>query len=108
MIQEPTHLSSQGTATLIDLAILSDCSQLLSWEVVPLLGNSDHSGISVCLKWSSKCSPPKQKCRSVWRYSLADFDLANSMILEADWDWINSAPNVDVAWRRWEDSLWIL
>jgi len=54
VVTEPTHTSSNGNQTLIDLALLSDFSQLIESNNVPPLSNSDHSSIELKLKaWNS-------------------------------------------------------
>ena len=52
VVPQPTHFNSSGSSTLIDLVLLSVPSQLVNCNVITPLGNSDHSGVDVTLKWS--------------------------------------------------------
>ena len=52
-VTEATHVNTNGTATLIDLALVSTPSLLQNCEVIPPIGNSDHNGILLKLKWNS-------------------------------------------------------
>ena len=47
VVTQPTHISPSRTATLIDLALPSTPSQMVSCDVIPPLGNSDHNGIGL-------------------------------------------------------------
>ena len=49
VVTEHTHLGPHGTS-LIDQVLLSQPSQLLRCTIPPL-GNSDHYGIYIALKW---------------------------------------------------------
>lgn len=53
VVNEHTHVTSHGTASMIDLALLANPEQqLMDCEKIPPLANSDHSGISLTLKIS--------------------------------------------------------
>ena len=70
VVQQPTHVSTNGGATLIDLVLLSNPQQLRDCSVIPELSNSDHKGISVTMRWKTvrDCGP--KTSRPVWRYTL--------------------------------------
>ena len=86
VVTEPTHTSSNGNQTLIDLALLSDVSQLIECNNVLPLSNSDHSSIELKLKaWNSRPPPINQK-RWVWNHEDADFDKTCELIDSVDWD----------------------
>ena len=53
VVPEATHVNTNKTATLIDLALVSTPSLLQNCEVIPLIENSDHNGILLQLKWKS-------------------------------------------------------
>ena len=53
LVTDTTHVNTNGTATLIDLALVSTPSLLQNCEVIPPIGNSDHNGILLKLKWNS-------------------------------------------------------
>ena len=73
VVTEPTHTSPNGNQSLIDLAILSDVSQLIGCNNMPPLSNSDHSSIEIKLKtWNSQPTSTNHK-RQVWNYENADF-----------------------------------
>jgi len=74
-----------GSATLIDLAFLSNPSCCEECYVIPPLCNSDHNGISLNLKW--RAVKKSQSCK-VWKYSQANFELACALIDATDWDTI--------------------
>ena len=66
---------------LIDLALLSDVSQLIECNNVPPLSNSDHSSIEIKLEaWNSRPPSVKQK-RRVLNY---DFGKAGKLIDSVD------------------------
>ena len=50
VVPEATHINPNGTATLIDLALLSTPSLLQSCAIIPPIGNSDHNGFLLRLK----------------------------------------------------------
>ena len=50
VVPQPTHVSTSGGATLIDLVLLSNPQQLQDCSVIPELPNSDHKGISLTME----------------------------------------------------------
>ena len=80
-------------------------SQLVNCSVIPPLGNSDHNGINVTLKWSRNTHPVKTSKRTIWRYAHADFDKANQLIVRTDWSFLRNVSNVDTAWDLWEQKF---
>ena len=85
---QPTHFNSSGSSTLIDLVLLSVPSQLVNCNVITPLGNSDHSGVDVTLKWSRNARPVKASKQTIWRYAHADFAKANQLINRTDWSFL--------------------
>jgi len=68
VVPHPTRTGTfPGSSTLIDLALLSEPSQLVNCEVIPPLGNSDHNGIDLTLKVAHKPPPVKTCKRTVCR-----------------------------------------
>ena len=53
VVQEPTSVVDNGSATLIDPAFLSNPSCCEECSVIPPLSNSEHNGISLTLKWGA-------------------------------------------------------
>ena len=92
-VPPPYHLSSNYS------------SQMVSCDVIPPLGNSDHNGIGLLLNWSSKPPSVKAKQRSIWKYDHADIDKANRVISDADWSFVKDQIDVDVAWDLWEQKF---
>ena len=81
-VQEAMHMTSNGGANLLDLAFVSQTSQLNQCEVIPPIGNSDHCGPIIDWKWKPSYSHPRSRLnrRQIWRYAYADFDKANEML----------------------------
>lgn len=100
-----THFNPNGTSSLIDLVLLSVPSQLVNCNVIPPLGNSDHSGISVTLKWSRNPCRVKASKRTIWRYAHADFDKANRLIEATDWSFLKDVSCIDAVWDSWEQKF---
>ena len=105
VVPKPTHFNSSGSSTLIDLVLMSVPSQLVNCSVIPPLGNSDHNGINVTLKWSRNTCPVKTSKRTIWRYAHADFDKANRLIVRTDWSFLCNVSNIDTAWDLWEQKF---
>ena len=81
-----------AAATLIDLALVSTPSLVQNCEVIPSIGNSDHNGILLQLKWKSNQQQVRSQPRPIMRYAYADFNKACDMIDNTEWDrLINSA-----------------
>ena len=61
-----THVSPNGSKSLIDLALLADVSQLLNCSTIPPLSSSDHLGVSLSVKWGTcqKDTHTKPRCIS--------------------------------------------
>ena len=73
VVAGPTHTSSRGNQTLIDLALLSEVSQLAECNIVPPVSNSDHLSVEIKLKaWNSRQVPIPCE-RQVWNYANAFF-----------------------------------
>ena len=104
VVQQPTHVSTNGGATLIDLVLLSNPQQLRDCSVIPELSNSDHKGISVTMRWKTvrDCGP--KTSRPVWRYTLADFSRACELLDATNWDPM-MAMDIDQAWEYWQQKF---
>ena len=108
VVQTPTHFSS-GSSSLIDLALVSSVDQVLQCSTVPQLGDHDkcsfHLGISLILKCKSIVQQVKQPPRKIWRYDLADFNRANQLIDQTDWDSILINDDIDSAVQNWTNKF---
>jgi len=81
-----THVSPNGSTSLIDLALLSTPRLLHDWSVIPPLANSDHLGLLLEVKWKSATKQARSQNRTVWRYAQADFQRARELIATTDWE----------------------
>jgi len=94
----PTCIATNGSCTMIDLALVSEpCSA----QVIPPLSNSDHNGIFLNLKCQSTRFNTPTKRRPIWKYKLANFEAANEILSNVDW---NSLLDDDInqAWYNWQ------
>ena len=103
VVQEPTRMALCGTATLIDLALMSNPSSLYKCSVTPPLSNSDHNGIELQIRW--RCASQKSCPRSIWKYSLADYGRACAKIEDFDWDTQLLGRNIEEAWQLWQNTF---
>ena len=53
-------------------------------------------------------SSVKTRKRIIWRYLHADFDKANSLISENDWNFLDDVTDVDVIWNSWEEKFMVI
>lgn len=105
VVSESTHTSPVGTPSLIDLAMISNPSMLSACSVIPPVGSSDHNGIQLPLKWRSS-NTARTKPRKIWRYNQADYDLANSVLTDTDWEHILQQSNdINGVWKTWKDTF---
>ena len=95
-----THVSPNGSKSLIDLALLADVSQLLNCSTIPPLSSSDHLGVSLSVKWGTCQKDTHTKPRHIWIYKNADFAKTHGLIQQTDWDSLLS-DNVDLSTSLW-------
>ena len=70
---EPTHVTPNSYIYFVSPVKVESCN------TVPPLSNGDHSGLCICM--ASKTIKNKHPItRTVWIYSLADFDKAMELI----------------------------
>ena len=86
VVHSPTHINSNGHASLIDLALVSSKTQLLDCSVILPLANADHNGLELFFKWKHCDKQVRITPRTIWRYKEADYRKACQMINETDWD----------------------
>ena len=94
-----THVSPNGSTSLIDLALLSDISCLQSCTTLPPLSSSDHLGVSLGIKWKAPSRTTRCKPRRIWNYRDADFSKACELIQSTNWDSLFS-DDVDLSAER--------
>ena len=105
VVSDPTHTSPMGTSSLIDLVMISNPSMLSACIVIPPLGSSDHNGVQLSLKWRSN-NTARTKPRKIWRYNQANYELANSMLADIDWEHVlQQSDDVNELWRKWKDTF---
>ena len=95
-----THFSSTCNS-LIDLVFLSSPNSLIFCQTVPPLSNSDHLGLLVAVSAATTKSNPKRNGRKIWRYALADYDLAHEMLSAIDWNALLQSTDVNMCWSLW-------
>lgn len=98
VVSDYTHHGPHGDS-LIDLVLLSQPSQLIDCSTIPPLGNSDHLGIAVTLKWRLTSKQHTNKPRSIWRYKYANFERACILLDLTNWNQVITE-DVNSAWRN--------
>ena len=102
VVSEPTHVTPPGAKSLIDLIFLSHPLQLVHCDVSPPLGISDHNCVNLCISSCHAASTSiKTAPRTIWRYAHADFERANMLLDEINWDELLIG-DVDQMWAAWE------
>ena len=102
VVSHPTHFSHLGVPSIIDLAFVSCLYNLISCTTIPPLSNSDHMGIAISYNLPTNNKRPRTAPRSVWCYSLGDFDKACELLENVDWDAITKDSDVDTCWNNWQ------
>ena len=88
VVSHATHVSPNGTTSLIDLVFMPNLSQLRYCTVIPPLANSDHNGIQLELTSPMTTTRKPGKPKVVWKYAQADFEMAKFKVLidSTNWD----------------------
>ena len=102
IVNSVTHTGPNGNSSLINLICLSNISSLHFCNTVPPLGNSDHNGIHLNLCKQEKNMDQLTKQRSIWNYTLADYNQAKDLIDETDWDGLLS-DDINVSLTLWQE-----
>ena len=66
---------------------------------------NDQPSIGTIMILHSSSIPIKTKARSVWRYSLADWDKACELIEATDWMSLLDHLDVDRSWSNWKNAF---
>ena len=98
VVNSPTRVSNSTSSTL-DLVLLSNPEQLESCDVLPPIGSSDHSSVSVSLSLPQKKRDNKPPTKSVWIYKAADMSKARELLPSLPLS--NTTDDVDIAWQKW-------
>ena len=105
VVSEPIHLCSNGSSSMIDLIAMSSPSLFQSCKTIPPLSNSDHLGLSLyTISVETRKSPQSHPKRIVWRYAHADWQRANNLIEETDWQLLITG-EVDTSWNNWQNQF---
>ena len=99
-----THVHHSGTSSTIYLLFTSNPSRINDCITIPALSNSDHLGLLARLRLKS-VNPIKAKTRSVWRYSLADWDRACKLIEATDWNSLLDHSHFNISWNKWKSAF---
>ena len=70
---------------------ISPCPPQTTWEF-----------ISLSYKLPTTNKRPRTPQRSVWCYSLGDFDKACEILSDVDWDTVNNGSDIDLCWSNWQ------
>ena len=68
---------------------------------IPQLSNSDHLGLKLTMKHRYASSVPTPH-RTVWRYNLANFELANDLLCDVDFDEILDSNDMQKSWTQFK------
>jgi len=104
VIHSPTHYSNQGTAAIIDLALISEKKYISDFSTCPPLANSDHNGLELTLNISFT-KKSKQASGKVWRYDKMNVERARRMISETDWNALVDESNVSDSVQCWTNQF---
>ena len=73
----------------------SDCC------TIPELSNSDHLGLMLTMRHRHVSQAPTPR-GSVWRYNLANFELANDLLCDVDFDEILDFNDIQKSWMQFK------
>ena len=59
-------------------------------------------GIHLTYKLPTTNKRPRTPRRSVWCYSLGDFDKACAILYDVDWDTVTNKSDIDLCWSNWQ------
>ena len=92
------------TATTIDTMLSSEPDLVADCQTISPLNSSDHNGILSRVNMKTAQHSPQHQ-RKVWRYSHADFDLANDLLSHIDSSCIIIEDYINASWANWEKSF---
>ena len=85
------------------------CSpHLVSCNTISPPSTSDHTGIHLTYKLPTTKKRPRTPRRSVWCYSLGDFDKATEILYDVDWDTVTNESDIDLCWSNWQRTYLII
>ena len=102
VVSSPTHFtSSTEQFSLIDLVFVSNINFYSECNTIPQLSNSDHYGVSLTMR-HHHAAPVLTPRRIIWRYNLANFELANDLLCDIDFDEILDPGDIEESWRHFK------
>ncbi len=97
-----THVAT-SSATTIDLMLASSPESVMSCETVPPLGTSDNNGILTDISLRTPLAAPQvSRNFKVWRYKYVDFERAQEMLSQIDYNSVVVEGDVNASWKNWE------
>jgi len=61
-----------------------------------------HMGIHLTYKLPTTNKRPRIPWRSVWCYSLGNFNKASEILYDVDWDTVTNESDIDLCWSNWQ------
>ena len=101
VVDSPTHFSSSGQPSTIDLVFVSNLHYLSNCSVIPQLANSDHLGLLVAMQHHHH--PATSACRRrIWLYKHANFERANDLLCDIDPNDILIPSDIQLSWSHFK------
>ena len=70
----------------------------------PQLSNSDHYGVSLTIRHHHATSVPTSR-RTIWWYNHLNFELANDLLCDVDFDEILVPGDMEASWRQFKTTF---
>lgn len=81
-LSPPTHVLMIVPPHIYVITISSSAQ---SCKTIPPLSNSDRLGLQLHSQWKQASQPQCHSGKITWRYAHADWQRANDLIMETDW-----------------------
>ena len=100
----PTRVTINSSTSIDILANSSACAGS-TCDTIPPLASSDHNGLlaNIVLKCLTDSRPCTRSRRKVWNYRNADFNLANSLLLDIAESDILLENDINASWNNFND-----
>lgn len=107
IVETPTHSTSSGQETKIDLCFLSQPESLLSCCTAPPLGSSDHKSLLVFLKCAYSRQKMLKTSKTLWNFKKTDKKMLSNIIHKTNWDDLITG-DIEQSWQNWKYSfIWL-
>ena len=100
----PTRVTDT-TSTTLDIIATSAPDNVLNCSVVSNLGTSDHFSLFTTISCSPILHSRNSVPRLIWRYNLADFNLANDLLLNLDPASIIVPNDINASWINFNNAF---